>query len=137
MARGNHRADTGRQRLGSSPWQGFPCTALPKPRRPLLPPGLPVLPSAFPQAGTHRGGHSLVQTLQRSEEKVLPLQESNQTLPAGVRPKGFRWESQAARLGNNVSALNLIYLLISQTTCFFYCIYFKHSFKLCIIFQSY
>lgn len=71
----------------------------------------------------------------------LSLQErkSDHVLTAGLRPKGFSCESasQAAKLGNNASTLNLIYLLISQTTCFFYCIYFKHSFKLCIIFQSF
>lgn len=85
--------------------------------------------------------NSLIGTKQRTEEKVLSLQEkkSERVLIAGLMPKGFSCGSvsQAARLGNNVSALNLIYLLISQTTCFFYCIYFKHSFKLCIIFQSF
>lgn len=96
--------------------------------------GVPVLPLS------HKLGHptdDLVHMLQMSKEKVLPLQESKQTIPAGLRSKGFPCQSQTARLGNNVSALNLIYLLISQTTCFFYCIYFKHSFKLCIIFQSF
>lgn len=55
--------------------------------------------------------NSLINTKQRTEEKVLSLQEkgSDHVLIAGLRPKGFSCESvsQAARLGNNMSALNL------------------------------
>lgn len=153
MAGGNHRPDTGKQRLVSSPVTPFHfyistalfsslmvCFSLsvhPVCRLPILSQQQLVL-SKVDHA---MEANSLVNTKQRTEEKVPSLQErkTDHVLIAGLRPKGFSCVSvsQAARLGNNVSALYLIYLLISQTTCFFYCIYFKHSFKLCIILQSF
>lgn len=103
------------------------------------PSGLPVLPAGLPTAWDTPWGPTAWSYLRWEglRRKFCPLGRANQTIPAGLRHKEFHWESQAAKLGNNVSALNLIYLLISQTTCFFYCIYFKHSFKLCVIFQSF
>lgn len=134
MAGGNHRADLV---AGFFTLPGLCCSSPAPSCRSLLSWG--AHPAFWP---SHKLGHTTELAAcsipcKGPRRNSCPFRRANQPIPAALRPKGFHWESQAARLGNNVSAINLIYLLLSQTTCFFYCIYFKHSFKLCIIFQSF